>query len=109
MNRRSCVGNYRFFYFNDDSKLDLSHIQKIYCLWKKTSVLFIEYTEIIWNRKYDIRLCVSTFFIDMGWYLRVIERIHNDEYLTHIFSHVKLSMVIQIYSLIHSIIVGINN
>ena len=85
MNKRSCVGNGRFFYFNDNGKLDLSHIQKnIDC--ENKCVLFIEYTWIIWNRKYASVLCVSVWFKDMGWYLGVIGRIHNDECLIYLFT-----------------------
>ena len=84
-NKISYVGNVRLFYFNDDGKLDLSHIQKkIDC--EKKCVLFIEYTGIIRNRKCEIGLCVSIWFKDMGWYLGVIGRIHKDECLINLFT-----------------------
>ena len=46
--------------FNDDGKLELFHIQTN--LWKITSVLYVEFTEIILKIKYANKLFVSIFF-----------------------------------------------
>ena len=35
MNKRSCVGNLRFFYFDDDGNLELFHIQRKIVIHKK--------------------------------------------------------------------------
>ena len=44
--------NGRLFYFNYDGKLDIYYIKKRYPVIKKTSALFSECTELIWNRTY---------------------------------------------------------
>ena len=87
MNKKSSVGNGRSFYFNDDEKLELFYMQRnISCGKRNTSVIFVECTELIWNIKDSNGLCLSIFFKCMGWYLRVIGNIHNDECLIHIFT-----------------------
>ena len=52
---------------------------------KCTSVLFIEYNKLIWNKKYADGFCVYILIKDMGWYLGVIEKIFNYECLIYIF------------------------
>ena len=51
-----------------------------------TAVIFIECTEIIWNKIYINGLCVSIFIKDMGWYLGVIGNLLNYECLIYIFT-----------------------
>ena len=80
-----CVGNGRFFYFNNDGKLYLCYISKRrYLVIKKSSVIFIEFTEM--NRKTSDAngLCISVFSNNMVWYLGVKVNIHNDECLIYI-------------------------
>ena len=60
MNKRSCVGNVRFFYSNDNEKLELFHIPKKLPV-KKTYVHFIECTEIICNIKFENGLFLIFF------------------------------------------------
>ena len=45
---------------------------------EKKIALFIELTEIIKNKTYVNRLCVSIFFLDMGWYLVIIGDLRNN-------------------------------
>ena len=47
---------------------------------------FIKYSEIIWNKRDANGSCVPVFIIDMGWYLWVIGRLHNDETLVYLFT-----------------------
>ena len=47
----------------------------------------------------------------MGWYLGVIEKLHNDNCIIYTYTYIqeKKYMVLQKYSLIHNINVGLNN
>ena len=82
-----CVGNGIFFYFKKDGKLDLHVILKIrYPALKKSSVLFIECTEMN-SKSSDVNgLCISIFLDKMVWFLGVIGKLHNDECLIYIFT-----------------------
>ena len=51
MYEKSCVGNGRFFYFDDDGRLDIFHLKKNLVGKINTSVLFIEFNSLIRNRK----------------------------------------------------------
>ena len=46
--------------------------------------LFIEFTELNWNGKYEHGLCVYIFLKDMGWYLGVAGKINNYECIIYI-------------------------
>ena len=61
INDNICVGNDRFFYLNDDGKLELFYMQKKTFPAEKQNnyVIFIEWTELNWNGKYGNGLCVS--------------------------------------------------
>ena len=83
-----CVGNGRFFYFNDDCKLDIYYtLKRIHpVINNNSSVLFIECTEM--NRKTSNvnDFCISIFLNKMGWYLGFIGKLCNDECLIYIFT-----------------------
>ena len=50
MSEKSCVGNFRLFYLNNDGKLELFYIQKKILPVEKKSILFIECTGLNWNK-----------------------------------------------------------
>ena len=58
------IGNYRYLY---TLKVPV----------EKSSIIFIECTELNWNRKYANGFCVSIFLKDMGWYFGVIGKLNN--------------------------------
>ena len=57
-----------------------------YPVLKKTSVLFIERTEINWKTSDVDGLCTLFFLHKMRWLLGVIVKLHNDECLICIFT-----------------------
>ena len=64
-----CVGNGRFFYFNEDGKLYLHVIAKRrYPVLKQSSVIFIKFTEINWKISNVNGLCISIFLDKIGWF-----------------------------------------
>ena len=82
-----CVGNGRFFYFNKDGKLDIHVILKRrYPVLKKSPVPFIKCTEMNWKTSDVNGLCNSIFLDNMGCFLGVIGKLHNDECLIYIFT-----------------------
>ena len=85
MSEKSCVENGTLFYFNDYGKLELFYMQQKYFLLKQSSVLFIECAELNWNRKNAYGLRVYIFLKDTGWYLGVIQKLHDNEFLIYIF------------------------
>ena len=75
------------FYLKDDGKLDTYYILKIrYLVIKKSSVIFIEFTEMNWKHKDANGLCVSIYLNNIGWYLGVIGKLQNYECLIYIFT-----------------------
>ena len=84
----SCFGDGKFFYSNNDGKLQLLNIKnQIFPVENEfTSVIFIECTGTIWNRRDASWFCVSIFIKDMGWYLEVIGNLLNDECIIYIFT-----------------------
>ena len=78
-----CVGNDRFFYFNDVGKLDIYYILKIIypVIKNNSSVLFIECTEMNLKTSDVNGLCISVFLNKMGCYLGVIWNLRNNECL----------------------------
>ena len=65
------------FYFDDNGKLELFHIQKKIASGNN-SAIFIEWTEIICNREDANGLCVSILFKYRWSYLVVIGNLFND-------------------------------
>ena len=55
--------------------------KKISCYKNKSSVIFIECTEMDWKTSDVNGLCISIFLNNMGWYLGVIGKHHIDECL----------------------------
>ena len=43
-----------------------------------TSVIFVEFTEIIWNKRDSNGFFVSILIKDTGWHLKVIGILHNE-------------------------------
>ena len=75
------------------------------------SVLFFQCIKIIWNKINADGLCFSIFIKDMGWYLGVIGRLHNESYhiYIYIYSSDKLKMKLKICLKMNSIRVGLKN
>ena len=88
-NNIGCVGGRNLFYFNEVVKIQLLHVQKQRLTVENeyTSVLLIGLTEITWNKIYSNQLCVSIFIKDIGFYLGVIVRLHNEE--CHIYIYIQ--------------------
>ena len=59
--------------------------ENIACEKQNNSVPFIGFTGLNWKIKYSNVLSVSVFFKNMGWYLVVVGKLHNDECLIYIF------------------------
>ena len=82
-----CVGNGRCSYFTEDGELDLYFIVKRrYPVFKTLSIIFIEWTEMNWEKSDVNGLCISILLDNMGWFLGVIGKLHNDECLIYIFT-----------------------
>ena len=105
-----CVENGRLSIQNDDGKLDLYHTVEIrYPVIKDdSSVLFIECTDINRKTSYVIGLCISILLNNMGWYLGVIGKLHNDECLIYILTG-NVEMLLKLFRIKHCIILGIKN
>ena len=107
---KTFVGNGRLFYFYYEGRLYLYYMVKrrYSVILKKSSVLFISYTELNWKTSSVNGLCISFLLNNMGWYLGVIGKIHNDECLIYMIKG-KVEMVLQLFLIKKRIILGINN
>ena len=72
----------KIFYFRDDGELDMYYILKIRhpIIKNSQSVTFVECTEMNWKTLDVNGFYISIFLNKMGWYLNVIEKLHNDEF-----------------------------
>ena len=72
------MGNYSYYYIQKQ----ILPIENEF-----TSVLFVEFAEIIWNIIDTNTLCVFNIFIkDMWWHLGVIVILNNEEWIMYIFA-----------------------